>query len=234
MEPPKRRILRIMQAFILAGGLGSRLGATHTPKPLYRVPENGPTVLDHILHHLVDQGVKRIIISTGFLSLAIKDHIRDEFRGIRIEYVDAQADIKDSILAARPLLKSPFIFAWADIITDVNLNEMGKPLKGKIMRIMAKQLNDTHQYGKLSRKENKWEFITQERNDGSSGLIDAGVHYCSPKFFEVLEGAKGLGPAKRWLAASDKLEVYEHKGIWLEIGTPERYKAACDYFKNKA
>ncbi len=61
-----------LDAIILCGGFGTRLGelTRETPKPL--LPVAGRPFLWHLLRHLSDQGIRRIVLATH--------HLSDQFR----------------------------------------------------------------------------------------------------------------------------------------------------------
>lgn len=81
-----------MEAIVLAGGRGTRLGALtgQLPKPM--VPVAGRPFLAFILDHLIGQGVNRIILSVGYLHEVIEAHFGANYRGAALVYaVEAQA-----------------------------------------------------------------------------------------------------------------------------------------------
>jgi NDP-sugar pyrophosphorylase family protein len=57
----------VRQAVILCGGKGERLGeiTRRVPKPL--LPVGGRPVLDHILDNLESAGIRRFVLSAGYL-----------------------------------------------------------------------------------------------------------------------------------------------------------------------
>jgi NDP-sugar pyrophosphorylase family protein len=77
----------VKQAVILAGGLGTRLGAAtrHTPKPLLEV--GGQPFLDHVLWNLARHGIRRILLLTGHLAPAFEARYGDgRAHGVHLEY----------------------------------------------------------------------------------------------------------------------------------------------------
>jgi D-glycero-alpha-D-manno-heptose 1-phosphate guanylyltransferase len=77
----------MMEAIVLAGGRGTRLGALtgQLPKPM--VPVAGRPFLAFVLDHLVGQGVTRIILSVGYLHEAIESHFGARYRDVALVYV---------------------------------------------------------------------------------------------------------------------------------------------------
>jgi NDP-sugar pyrophosphorylase family protein len=76
-----------MQAVILAGGLGTRLGPlTRTvPKPM--VPVAGRPYLEHQLRELARQDVTDVVLLTGYLGEQIEDYFGDgRPLGLRLRY----------------------------------------------------------------------------------------------------------------------------------------------------
>jgi len=76
-----------MEAIVLAGGRGTRLGAltVQVPKPM--VPVAGRPFLAFILDHLIGQGVNRIILSVGYLHEVIESHFGASYQGAALAYV---------------------------------------------------------------------------------------------------------------------------------------------------
>ena len=64
-----------MQALILAGGLGTRLGSLSADVPKALVTVAGRPFADHQLAWLHDQGVDRVVYSIGHLGDQIRDHV---------------------------------------------------------------------------------------------------------------------------------------------------------------
>lgn len=77
----------VVQAVILAGGLGTRLRPItyDIPKPM--VPINGRPFLEYQIELLLNQGIKDIVLCVGYLREKIIEHFKDgaDF-GVNIQY----------------------------------------------------------------------------------------------------------------------------------------------------
>lgn len=79
--------MKINQAVILAGGEGKRLHpfTLKNPKPLIGI--NGKPFLEHLINLLKENGIKEVIILTGYLGNKIQNHFGDGSKlGIKIKY----------------------------------------------------------------------------------------------------------------------------------------------------
>src|SRR3989344_7197573 len=79
--------MKITQAVILAGGQGKRLRpfTKNNPKPM--IPVNGKPFLEYLIALLKDNGIKEIVILTGYLEEKIKTYLGDGSRyKIKIKY----------------------------------------------------------------------------------------------------------------------------------------------------
>src|SRR3989344_4400590 len=80
-------MIKITQAVILAGGEGKRLRpfTLNSPKPM--VPVNGKPFLEHLINLLKENGIKEVIILTGYLGEKIENYFGDGSKlDIKIKY----------------------------------------------------------------------------------------------------------------------------------------------------
>jgi NDP-sugar pyrophosphorylase family protein len=107
-----------MQAVILAGGLGTRLGdlAGGLPKPMVDV--NGKPFLELQLELLRKEGLRDFVLCIGYQGARIQEHFGDGNRlGIDIRYSVEQNDLlgtAGAVKQAEPLLQDEFFLIYAD------------------------------------------------------------------------------------------------------------------------
>ncbi|MBS3085503.1 histidine phosphatase family protein [Candidatus Pacearchaeota archaeon] len=79
-----------MKAVILAGGRGKRTGQYGEEKPKCLFEFNRKTILAHQLEALIANGIKDIIIITGYKEFMIKDFIKNnhQFSNLNIQYIN--------------------------------------------------------------------------------------------------------------------------------------------------
>jgi NDP-sugar pyrophosphorylase family protein len=78
-----------MQCVILAGGLGTRLGAIAKAIPKALVPINGRPFVDYQLEWLARNSVDTVVFCIGHLGAQIVDHVGDGAAfGLDVSYVD--------------------------------------------------------------------------------------------------------------------------------------------------
>ena len=113
-----------MEAVILAGGKGSRLGARSNglPKPLVTV--NGKALIDYQFELLRRYGFEQATLLCGFGAAAIRAHCGDGSRwGLGLNYIEETAPLgtAGAVVAALPQLPDEFLVLYADIMVNVDL-----------------------------------------------------------------------------------------------------------------
>ncbi|HZM34134.1 MAG TPA: nucleotidyltransferase family protein [Burkholderiales bacterium] len=74
------------EAVVLAGGLGTRLRhvVKDLPKPM--APVNGRPFLELLLEYWIGQGVRRFVLSVGYLAETIERHFGSRWGGAEMDY----------------------------------------------------------------------------------------------------------------------------------------------------
>jgi len=117
-----------LQAVIIAGGQGTRLGALtrEIPKPL--VPVRGRPFLDHQLELLASQGIDRVVLCIGHLGEQIRDFVGDGSRwGLEAAYSEdgpVLLGTGGSLKKAAPLLEERFFMIWGDSYLLLNYGQV--------------------------------------------------------------------------------------------------------------
>ncbi|MBU0459604.1 MAG: NTP transferase domain-containing protein, partial [Nanoarchaeota archaeon] len=74
-------------AIVLVAGLGHRLKPLTDTVPKCLVEVNGTPILINTLNHLASQGIKEVVLVTGYLDEKIKEKIGQDYGGMKINYV---------------------------------------------------------------------------------------------------------------------------------------------------
>jgi NDP-sugar pyrophosphorylase family protein len=107
----------MMQAVILAGGLGTRLRPVTEKVPKPMVPVAGKPFLEHQIIYLRQQGIKDILLLIGYLSDQIHKFFGDgSTYGVRIAYSTEQAPLgtAGAVRLAAPKLDDSFLVLNGD------------------------------------------------------------------------------------------------------------------------
>lgn len=83
----------MLTAVILAGGLGTRLRSAVPDLPKPMAPVNGRPFLEYLMDYWVEQGIRRFILSVGYLREIIITHFGDTYHGARIDYVSEETPL---------------------------------------------------------------------------------------------------------------------------------------------
>ncbi len=115
-----------MKVIILAAGIGSRLRDIwkDKPKPLFEI--KGKTLIEYSLDALIKVGVNKIVIVVGYKREMIKDKIKKEYKGTKIEYAENKLyEITGSMHSVYSVFKEKepedCLVLDADIVYDPNI-----------------------------------------------------------------------------------------------------------------
>lgn len=112
-----------MQAIILAAGMGKRLGELTKDNTKCMVKVNGISLIDRTLTQLSGLSLSRVIIVIGYKGVQLKNYIGNEYKGLKIEYIDnpiydSTNNIYSLSLAKKELQEDDTLLIESDLIFD--------------------------------------------------------------------------------------------------------------------
>jgi NDP-sugar pyrophosphorylase family protein len=212
---------------ILAGGLGTRLGATvkDTPKPLLEVA--GEPFLHHQLRLLASHGAREIVLCVGYLGEQIEQRIGPERFGLRIAYSYDGARPLGTLGAVRqaaPGLGSRFLVLYGDTYLRIDYAAAAR----------AWELSGRPALMTVLRNEGRWdvsnvsfdgELVTAyEKRDPVPGMewIDYGLGGLKTDTLDAVgDDVNDLADLYQELARRRKLFGFAATERFYEIGAPQ-------------
>ena len=120
-----RRRTAIQKAVILAAGSGRRMRPFTDTLPKCLVPVNGTPILVNALTHLCEAGIRETVIVVGHYKEKVYELVGDDFRDMRIIYVEAMdydaTNNMYSLWLAREHLCEDMLLLEADVFFDRQL-----------------------------------------------------------------------------------------------------------------
>lgn len=112
-----------MQAIILAAGMGKRLGELTQGDTKCMVKVNGIPLIDRTLSQLSKLTLSRVIIVIGYKGENLKNYVGNEYKGLKIEYInnpvyDTTNNIYSLSLAKEELQQEDTLLIESDLIFD--------------------------------------------------------------------------------------------------------------------
>jgi MurNAc alpha-1-phosphate uridylyltransferase len=210
---------------ILAAGRGERMGAltAERPKPLVEI--DGEPLLGRLLRRLATAGLREAVINLSYRGDQIRAAVGDGSRyGLRVAWSqepEPPLGTAGGIVQALPLLgPEPFLLVNADVVCDVDVLGIGAgPGQGRLVLVPNPAHHPRGDYGL----------------DGQGRLVDAeprltysGISVLDPALFAGLPpGRRPLGSVFLQAIGNGALTGVLHRGLWLDVGTPERLEAAA-------
>jgi N-acetyl-alpha-D-muramate 1-phosphate uridylyltransferase len=218
---------------ILAAGRGERMRplTDNTPKPLLKVGGK-PMIVWH-LERLSAAGYKDIVINHAHLGKQIESTLGNgNAWGLSITYSAEQVALETAggIAYALHLLgNESFLVVNADIYTDIDFAQLRMALKpDKLAHLVMIDNPSQHPAGDFALEGG---LVNTE---GPNKLTFSGVAVYSPELFNNIaigEPAK-LAPLLRQAMAAGAVTGQHHRGIWHDVGTPQRLFELNEQLRN--
>lgn len=209
---------------ILAAGRGERMRplTDHTPKPL--LPIAGKPLIVWHLERLAQAGFTEVVINHAHLGNMIEAELQDGAQwDLHIQYsAEAVAlETAGGIANALDLLgNDPFLVVNGDVFTDISFASL-KLSPGNLAHMVLIDNPPQHPQGDFAFANEKIQL------EGEPKLTFSGVGVYHPALFAGInrgEPAK-LAPLLKQAIADGKVSAEHFKGVWHDIGTPERLMA---------
>jgi len=229
-------------AFVLAGGLGTRLRSvvSEVPKPMALVDEK--PFLEHLLKYWISQGISKFIISVSYMRDSIINYFGDNYQGIPVEYFIEKNPLGTGggLIKIANQLSDTFAVINGDTFFEISLDEL-KLFKNRTharVVIALFKTNDKKRYGQvlLDKKNQVKKFI--KSNIDYSELSNGGVYLIDPdilnknnlKFNIKCSLENDILPTL--INQGSTVVGMEQKGKFLDIGIPADYSRAKEFLKN--
>jgi len=241
-----------MKAFILAAGLGTRLGelSKEIPKALIKI--NGEELLGVLINHLKRKGYKEFLINVHHHSQMVLDYLTDNNNfDVQIHISDERDELLDTggaVLKARDYFTGniPVLIHNVDIISEVDYAELlNYHLKNQSLASLcvrkrnsdrALLFNDNMELkGWMNKKINKYKWVGSPLSNYSSFAF-SGIYLVNPEFINKIKLTGKFSIIDAWLsiAGSIKIKAYlDNSENWFDLGTMEKIKLAESYLKNR-
>lgn len=235
-----------MQAVILAGGLGSRLGEETAVRPKPMVEIGGMPILWHIMKIYSAHGINDFVVCLGYKGYLIKEYFANYFLHTadvtidlkknavevhqnwsepwRITLVDTGATTMTGgrLKAIKSYLKpgEPFCFTYGDGVADIDIGALVAFHKAHGRKATITAVAPPGRFGAL---EFDGDRVTsfREKPAGDGGLINGGYFVADPSVLDLVDGPDSVWEQKplEALATSGELLAYHHTGFWQAMDT---------------
>lgn len=228
-----------MDTIILVGGKGTRLHSivNDRPKPLAEVA--GHPFLEWLLRALRAQGLRHIILATGYKGDMVEHYFGEGKRlGLNIVYshetlpqgtAGAARKALSHVTNERMLIMNGDSFCHFDVraLTDAHQR------MGARTTLWLVETNDCRRYGLVDVEPDGKVTAFREKSPAlGAGLINAGVYLCEREVLATIPTGQMASLESDVFPAliGHGLYAMVGKGPFLDIGTPESYRSAGAFF----
>ena len=241
-----------MKVVIMAGGRGTRITsvARDIPKPMIKIGDK--PVLEHELECLRSQGFTDIIITVSHLGHIIMDYFGDGSKvspatgkpfGVHIEYYFEKEPLGNAgaLFKIKEKLTEDFLLLNADALFDVDFNRFVDYHRqhGALVTLFVHANDHPYDSGLLVVDKDNYvqQWLTKEdaRPQYYRNIVNGGLHVLSPKVLDVEINTPKVDLDRQILkplAGTEKMLCYNSPEYAKDMGTPERYYAACADYKS--
>lgn len=225
------------EVVLMAGGLGTRLGALtgNCPKPLLKV--GSKPILETIIENFIEHGFRRFHLSVNYLSEMIEDYFGDGSRwGVSIDYLREKDRLGTagalSLLPGRP--EHPFFVMNGDILTKVNFRQMLYfHLQHENDVCMAvKEFSVQIPYG-VVKIGNRQSIAAMEEKPTETFFVSAGIYLLNPSVLDRVPRNTFFDMPTLFtniINDNGKVGAFPLREYWLDIGRIEDYERANGEF----
>ncbi len=230
----KNRSALPVDAVLMAGGKGERLRplTLSTPKPLLEI--GGRTIIDRNIDSLVDYGVRRISVTVNYLAEQIIKHYAEPLAGgVKVDCILEERFFGTigALRMVREFENDTILVMNSDLLTNIDYEDFYLHFRrnGAMMSAAAIPYTISVPYG-----------IFDLDGNHITGVAEKPVYnlYANAGIYLMRREALRYIPDDEVFNATDLIEAlvadgqsvirYPLSGLWIDIGTPEEYRKACE------
>lgn len=232
---------RTDEAIILAGGFGTRLQSVvkDVPKPL--APVAGRPFLAYLLDLLAAQGIRRVVLATGYLADLVESTLGRQWGEMSLVYSreDEPLGTGGAIVQAISHIRGETCFVLNGdtyLALDYAQFDHFSEVDGCAIAVALAHVDDTARYGAVILDDMRIVGFSEKGRQGG-GYINAGVYRLTCKALQRFRHGEAFSFEHAVLTpavASAMVCGYTQTRDFIDIGVPEDYGRAQRIFGQHA
>jgi dTDP-glucose pyrophosphorylase len=220
-----------LRAVIMAGGLGTRLLPLTQDLPKPMLPIGGRPLMEHIIEHLRQAGIRHVKISTHYKADSITGHFGDgKAFGVDLQYANEDEPLGTG--GALGLMSPPDetqLVINGDILTQVDLRAMlaFHQENAAEMTVAVQRYEMQVPYGVI---ECEGARITSVKEKPQVPfLVNAGMYLLEPSVYQFIPNGQSFNMTDliRWLLdAGRRIIGFPIREYWMDVGQLHDYAQA--------
>lgn len=219
-------------AMVMAAGLGKRMRplTITTPKPLVRV--GGKPLIDHVMQHLADAGMQRVVVNVHYLADALEAHLKARKYPFEVMISDERDRLLETgggLVRALPMIdEDPFFCLNSDNIwlesarscfDELRAAWDAKRMDALLLLVPHSRASNYHGVGDFHLDQIG--RIIRRRPGKVAPYIYTGIQLLSRRLLvDAPGGAFSTNLLWNRAIAADRLYGVTHLGQWFDVGTP--------------
>jgi NDP-sugar pyrophosphorylase family protein len=232
-----------IDAVILAGGLGTRLRAVLPDRQKVLADVGGRPFLGKLIDFYADAGAGRIVLALGYHSEDVETYVR-RYGGSSQVIASVEPEPRGTGGALRHALphveSDTVLVANGDSFADVDLSALLRlhRARGSAITLALAHVGDVSRYGRVLFDDNGAVTRFEEKpstgagQPGGPGYINAGIYLIDHKTIAALPPDRPLSLERevfpQWVGRG--IHALAQQVPFIDIGTPESWAAASDFF----
>jgi NDP-sugar pyrophosphorylase family protein len=225
-------------AVILAGGLGTRLRQVVPDRPKVLAEVRGRPFVFYLLDQLVDAGVARIVLCTGYMAGQIETCLGSEYRGAALSYSQEEAPLgtAGAIRLALPKIQSGAAFVLnGDSYCKLDFSMLAAfhDSRGAMGTIAVSRVPDAGRFGSVNFDDDGVVLGFREKvHSVGPGWVNAGVYMLRREMIQSIPEARNVSIEKEVFPAWTGRGLYACRcdGALWDIGVPDSLARANSEF----
>jgi len=225
------------EAVVLAGGRGTRLTSVVSDRPKVLADVNGRPFLAYLLDLLRDAGVRRVVLSVGYMADMVQHRIGPRHGSMEIVFSREEQPLGTGggvRLAVGCVQSDPVLVLNGDSYCHLDLPSLVRfhGEQGGRGTLTVLQVPDASRYGRVRIDVAQKIVGFDEKVTGESGYINAGVYVFCMGLLQSIPAERPVSLEREMIPAWVGGGIYGFacQGPFLDIGTPEYYARADLFF----
>lgn len=224
---------------LMAGGLGTRLGALtrQCPKPMLKV--GSKPILEIILENFIEHGFKNFYISVNFMAEMIEDYFQDGSPWkVNIKYLkeDKKLGTAGSLSLLPEATKAPLIVMNGDLLTKVNFSKLIEhhEQSEQSATMCVRKYDFEVPYGVVEVQDHNISNIVEK--PVQSFFVSAGVYVLNPEVLSLIPKNESIDMPEvftKLMSRKKSAGVFPIHEYWIDVGRKDDFDQANFDFREQ-